>query len=53
MKRLNYYEVHKNKSTKKLKYSKPYTLKQYAAIEELNNVFYEQVLRLRKEFNMN
>ena len=53
MRRLNYYEVHKNKSIKKFKYSKPYTLKQYADIEALNNFFDEQVLRLRKEFNMN
>jgi hypothetical protein len=45
----NYLTIHKNKKAKKLKYSKPFTAKQYKAMHLLNEIFINKIKELKNE----
>lgn len=43
----NYFQIHKNKKPKKLKYSKPYTRLEYLKMQELCDIFTQKVEELK------
>ena len=43
----NYYSIHKNKSPKKIKYSKPYSKQQLKAMRELEDYFMIEVEKIK------
>ena len=49
MKRLNYYQVHKNKKPVKLKYSRPYTKQMLITMRKMTEFFIEESRKLRSQ----
>jgi len=45
----NYFKIHKNKKPKKLKYSKPYTKLEYKNIQELIDIFTNEINKIKNE----
>lgn len=48
MKKLNYYQVHKNKKPKKAKYSNTYTKLQLQKMEECTQYFINEIQKLKQ-----
>lgn len=45
--KINYFTIHKNKSSKKIKYSKPYSKLQLQKMEECTQYFINEIQKLK------
>lgn len=43
----NYFQIHKNKKPKKIKYSRPYTSLEYRKMQELGDFFTQKIEELK------